>query len=521
MNWQTFFLFLTPTCFSLSTALAESAAPGSTKLSKVLSSFMQHEDGAFRYQLLSQEEDPARSLNVETYQMDSQKWPVFEDADIPTTVWSHRLRLFIPRGTRNANVLLYVGGGYNRDKEGKTESFDAPKEQLDYALIASVTQSVVAELQDVPNQFLYMNGEWKREDQFMAFTYKKVMQNPLKNAFLAGHLPMAKSIVKAMDLIQTRMREVSKDQDTRFVLAGASKRGWAVWLAALEDPRVDAIIPIVIDVLNVQKSMNHICVRYKGCPYSFKDYEAENLTHKLNSQAFADLMKIEDPFQYLGLDYDAKYKERMSIPKMIINASGDDFFVPDSSHWYFKALPGSQNYIRYMPNALHYFRGNPISDATQSLAMIQQSVLSFFALHGKGVSLPKVEWDLKPDVIEVRSSVLPSRIRLWTAFNEEAPDFRYINKHSSWHFLKKKLMSYFPSIFGELCDTCYKSQDLSILSDSKNGLVYEVKLPIRPGTWRASFVELHYQVADHEFIVTSEVSLGFTGNAAEGKDLRR
>ena len=47
-----------------------------------------------------------------------------------------------------------------------------------------------------------MGGKFRKEDQVLAYTYKKVMESPLQNAYLAGHLPMAKSVIKAMDAVQ-------------------------------------------------------------------------------------------------------------------------------------------------------------------------------------------------------------------------------------------------------------------------------------------------------------------------------
>ena len=40
------------------------------------------------------------------------------------------------------------------------------------------------------------------------------------------------------------------------------------------------------------------------------------------------------------------------MPKFIVNATGDQFFLPDSSQFYFDELPGPK-YLRYMPNYDH------------------------------------------------------------------------------------------------------------------------------------------------------------------------
>src|SRR5579883_2168441 len=42
-----------------------------------------------------------------------------------------------------------------------------------------------------------------------------------------------------------------------FVVAGGSKRGWTTWLVGTVDPRVIAIVPLVIDALNSEKITQH------------------------------------------------------------------------------------------------------------------------------------------------------------------------------------------------------------------------------------------------------------------------
>ena len=473
-------------------------------LSKTLSTFINFEDGKFSYKFLKSKKSEFDNVSINTYILTSQKWPISEYSDIPSTIWSHELLIYLPNNVTYNQALLYVTAGYNKDEKGNA-NFLEPKEKIDFAKIAFTNKAPVIELRDVPNQYLFMGGKFRKEDQVLAYTYKKVMESPLQNAYLAGHLPMAKSVIKTMDAAQEILTIENDIIIDNFVLSGASKRGWAIWLVALEDSRVSAISPIVIDILNVQKSINHICQSYKnGCPPALRDYKNEGVTDRIGSKEFADLMKIEDPISYLTDNYDPKYQERMKLPKYIINASGDDFFVPDSSKFYFKSLPGNNNYIRYLPNALHYFSGNPISDATENRLKISEGVNSFFYFILNNVTLPKVEFEFNKNKININSSQKPHAVKLWNAVNEEDRDFRFLNSYDKWHLLVKKISSYFSK---NLCDNCYTEQKVEFFCEQGYQCKIEVPLSSVQKGWQASFVELEYLINDVSFIITSEVQI--------------
>ena len=44
------------------------------------------------------------------------------------------------------------------------------------------------------------------------------------------------------------------------------------------------------------------------------------------------------------------------MPKFMVYAAGDQFFLPDSSRFYFDDLKG-EKYLRYVPNTDHSLRG--------------------------------------------------------------------------------------------------------------------------------------------------------------------
>ena len=233
---------------------------------------------------------------------------------------------------------------------------------------------------------------------------------------------------------------------TQFVVSGASKRGWTTWATAAVDPRVIAIAPIVIDVPNVVKSFQHHYRVYGFWAPAVKDYFYMGLMDAMSSPRYGELMKIEDPYSY---------RDRYTMPKFLINSAGDQFFLPDSSRFYFDDLPG-EKYLRYIPNSDHSLKG---TDAFESLAAFYQSIVA-------GSARPKFTWKFEHDgSIRVESETAPLDVTLWQATNPQHRDFRL-----------------------ESVGPIYQS---SKLPPSQHG-VYIARVPKPPKGWTAFFVELTY-----------------------------
>src|SRR5581483_12375694 len=120
-----------------------------------------------------------------------------------------------------------------------------------------------------------------------------------------------------------------------------------------------------------------------------------------------DLLEIEDPYSY---------RDRLTMPKFILNATGDQFFCPDSSQFYFDGLPG-EKHLRYVPNADHSLRD---SDAVESIVAFYQMVLD-------DKERPKYTWTFEKDgSIRVQTNTAPKEVRLWQASNPKARDLRLL-----------------------------------------------------------------------------------------------
>ncbi len=336
----------------------------------------------------------------------SQHW--LTPAEVNRPEWRHWLLVVKPDLLDHRTALLLISGGSNRPG-------DPPKPSRDLVEIARATRSVVAELRMIPNQPLgfEQDGRERKEDDLIAYTWAKYMKTGDER--WPARLPMTKAAVRAMDAVTAFLAtpEGGGAAVETFVVSGASKRGWTAWLTAAVDRRVVALCPIVIDVLNVERSMTHHHRAYGFFAPAVGDYVTHRIFDWAGTPELAALYTIEDPFSY---------RDRLTMPKLLINACGDQFFLPDSSQFYFSELPGVKH-LRYVPNADHSLKN---SDATRTLAAWHHAILN-------RVALPRFSWQQDADgSLTVTSQTSPREVRLWQATNPVARDFRLETFGPGW-----------------------------------------------------------------------------------------
>lgn len=342
--------------------------------------------------------DEVDGTRIVVVDMVSQHW--LTDAEVDRTEWRHWLRLSIPATVSNDIAFLYIqGGGNNSDvPDGADPGMVA---------IANATGSVVAELFMVPNQPLAFDGDGvpRWEDDLIAYNWAKSLtgDGPKRLVLEA----MTKSAVRAMDTVTAvaATEAGGERRIERFVVSGGSKRGWTTWLTATVDERVVGIVPVVFDVLNMEASMRHHFAAYGHFSQAVADYTLHGILPRLGEEAVNELMWIADPYQY---------RHRVIVPKLILNATGDEFFLPDSSRFYWDELRG-ENYLRYVPNAPHSMQN---TDALDTVAAFHWLVVNdrrpprFSRTRGADGSL------------QVMAVDRPQSVLLWQATNAEARDFR-------------------------------------------------------------------------------------------------
>lgn len=346
-------------------------------------------------------------LVAHALRLTSQRWR--EETEVSHPEWTHMVQIVRPENPRPGVALLLIAGGVRRD---------APPARVDerLAMMAALTGGVVIFLPNVPNQplVLFDDAEDRYEDDLLAESWMHAGRTGDPGWII--HLAMVESVLAAMDASQQFLRsdEGGNLEIDRFVLSGGSKRGWTAWLAAAVDPRVAAIIPTVIDTLNLPMTMRHHWAAYGFWAPAIGDYAARRLARWLGTPEGHALRTVVDPYLY---------RDRYTMPKFLLNAAGDQYFLPDTTRYYLADLPGVTR-LRLVPNANHSLDRHP--DA-------MQSALAFHAAVAGGFEIPALDWEMpEPGLLRVRPAAGVTEVTLWQAHNPGARDFRQEEIGEAW-----------------------------------------------------------------------------------------
>ena len=390
-------------------AFAQAPAPAANNAranETALDRYVAAPDPSYKYELVSSV--PGSGYTTHVIELTSQTWRAPNEVD--RTVWKHWLLVVKPDEVKHSKAFLYITGGNNNSAAPKSADENLVR-------VATMTKSIVAEVRMVPNQPLVFSDDPAKkqrvEDEIIAYTWDKFVKGgddlwPLR-------LPMTKAAVRAMDTVIDFCGKAANGniKVDGFVVAGGSKRGWTTWTTAVVDKRVVAIAPIVIDLLNIIPSFQHHLAVYGYYAPAVGDYETMGLMNQQDNPRYKALMKIEEPYEY---------RQRLTMPKLLVNATGDQFFVPDSWQFYYRDLLGD-NRLRYVPNAEHSLRG---SDAWFSVLAWYNAILN-------QTPVPQYDWKIEKDgSVRVTTKDKPTEVKLWQATNGGARDFRLTSIGPRW-----------------------------------------------------------------------------------------
>lgn len=378
-------------CFLLHSFLSP-AQPALTPAT-ALQGYLNNGDKTFHWEL----KDSYSIGDVKAYDLllTSQQWHEF--------VWTHQLTILVPAENRYDGAMLFITGGSN--KKG-LPNWNGQDDKLAQSLgmLASKNKGIVALLRQTPNQPLY--GKLT-EDALISFTLHQFKDDGDYSWPLL--FPMVKSAVKAMDAVQEFSKQTLRHDIKRFVVSGASKRGWTTWLTGANDNRVVAIAPMVIDVLNMPVNLDYQVKMWKEYSVQIEDYVKLGIPQTVHSEKGDAITTMVDPYSY---------RKKLTMPKMLFMGTNDEYWTVDAIKHYIDSIPG-QNYVHYVPNV-----GHDLGDKKQALAALS----AFFGetLAGKPYSL--CQWDAKQTKKGVALSVktTPDMLVdaiLWSTDSEDT-DFR-------------------------------------------------------------------------------------------------
>ncbi len=319
--------------------------------------------------------------------------------------WKHQLYVYKPSRVTNDRAILVIGGGsWRKEYDQPGQGLSVPREAQVLAPAAEALGSIIAVVKHVPFQPI-ING--RVEDQIISYTFDKFLTTGDTSWPLLR--PMVKSAVRAMDTVQEFCRKQWNLEITGFTLTGASKRGWTTWLTSAVDPRVKALAPMVIDVLNMEAHLKLQLDAWGEFSEQIQDYTKLKIPQRLHTPLGKFLNAVVDPYHH---------RYWITQPKLMINGTNDRYWPLEALRLYWDDLLGPR-WVLYVPN-----NGHGLKDFVRVVGAIA-------ALHQHNTGqqpLPQFQWSWQENgdgslTVRVKADPAPDRVLVWEA-QSETMDFR-------------------------------------------------------------------------------------------------
>jgi PhoPQ-activated pathogenicity-related protein len=366
------------------------ATPSSADLQK----YVNRPEAAFEWQVKNKIDSEQSGERIYDLQFVSQVWQGKK--------WQHQLQIYRPANAAPGSMtFLWVTGG------------SATPESVSFGMeLARKIKAPVAFVYHIPNQPL-LEGDL-REDDLIAETFVRYLKSEDDSWPLL--FPMVKSVVKAMDVLQAFGKKEWSAPVNKFIVAGASKRGWTTWLTAAVDKRIGAIAPVVIDALNMREQMPRQLQAFGAYSSRLAAYSSRGLLPIPETPAGQRLLNMVDPWAY---------RDRLTMPKLILNGTNDFYWATDALNLYWDGIPNDK-WVLYVPNAGHNLRRQDRPQQEQLNDLI--TGLAAFSRHQiSGAPMPRLRWKHESVKGKLRLTVdatpAPTGARLWIA-QAATPDLR-------------------------------------------------------------------------------------------------
>jgi PhoPQ-activated pathogenicity-related protein len=456
-----------------------------------LDEYVHRDDGEWTWEVIGEERFDY--VTVHLINMTSQRWMAHDEGFASRQVWWHIMGIAVPDEVDwNEHGALFIGSGNNNMQE-------PPARNSYWNVVASSyandTKMVAAYILQVPNQPILFRDDPKQnsrsEDNYIAYTWRWAYDaytgdmGPEDTPFeVVARCPMTKAAKRGLDTIAAFAAENVPDSNIdKFFVMGASKRGWTTWSLAAVDQRVIGIFPLVFSLLKMEETVMHHYQTMGGAwSFAFGPYFNEDLTYHLTEQVASDVLyKLEDPF---------RYRTRLStIPKVMIVASGDEFFFCSDSHsWWSEISAMGPMYMMMNPNAEHVLFPHWLR--------IYRTIVGFSLNIINGDELPNVRTERGNDenggyariVVEGEQPQSVRAMRSMTIDDGERRDWRLVAGHP---------------------DREVHPVTWNVTEHTEDNGVYECRAESDPEgvEWTGCFVEGTFEYAGYPMYITSEVMM--------------
>jgi PhoPQ-activated pathogenicity-related protein len=349
-----------------------------------------------------------------TLNVTSQQWLTpadFSPNSEAGSIWYHILVVIIPDEVKyKFNGSLYITGGGMPNADGSNLPTIKDEDIEVAAALAVSTGVITGTLFQIPNEHITFSADpiqkSRSEDAIIAYTWDHFLRDPSDPTWLL-RFPMVKASLRAMDamkeFVQKKKPELATSLDY-FVVAGASKRGWTTWDVGAVDPdRVVAIVPIVLDAINFVQVMHHQYASYNGWSWALQDYLDMDIMSRLDTPNMKLLAQNVDPYYY---------RNRLTMPKLVVNAVLDEFQQPDDTHYWWDDMPEPKHFIM-TPNAEH-------SEAT-GIFEIVPAIASWIQTLLKKETVPEFKWEISETTGDITVTLdhvgIVKEARVWYAYS--------------------------------------------------------------------------------------------------------
>ena len=430
----------------------------------------------------------------------SQMWPAGEET-VEGESWVHSITIAVPRKLHDIpDTALYFSDGGDNDRPGdylkqfimlarlksspsnNDRSFN-PTALMD--LLIQQTNTIIVYQQQIPNQpytFLDISEVELSEDKLLAETLVRAVNNHDKGSVTPENtllFPMAHAniagLYRASEFINTK---ISQTPIKHFIVGGASKRAWALWLATAFDQGPDqnarrlisGIVPVAM-IQHFPATLKAIKSSYCHFPKPLTPYTDRYIFQELLSpydDRYNRLFEEIDPYTYL------KDQRFNNIRTLVIHPSSDNYFIPDATHYYYPDLQGEKQ-IMVIPNIGH-------GGAIPAINYLYGALTNLTAMvHGQALPNYLEEYDRYNNILSVHTESKPDHVYVWSASNTGARDFR-------------------------LGSAEFKRQEIQPIININDSQTYQWQADSPRKGWTAFFMEMHYNAPNKKpFVLSTQI----------------